>query len=73
VKGATAEALDSVELTVPEWGAAGERLAHYHLNLVGGCLTTAPRITVLEDPARLAATGKLEVEPFRWRFGLPQG
>lgn len=71
VKGTSAAAFSSVELTESEWNAARKLEERYWLFLVADCLGVSPKIQALPNPATLADEGSLEVTPVRWRLARP--
>ena len=71
VKGTSATAFTSIELTSGEWNAARKLGVRYWLYLVANCLGVSPKIQALPNPANLADDGGLEVTPVRWRLAKP--
>jgi hypothetical protein len=71
VKGTSAAAFTNVELTENEWNAARKLGVRYELYLVADCLSLSPKIQVVQNPAKLADMGKLDVTPVRWRLARP--
>ena len=71
VKGTGATAFTSVELTQNEWNAARKLGERYRLFLVTECLGISPKFQEIENPARLAAKGELNIVPVRWKLGRP--
>ena len=71
VKGTSAAAFNSVELTEGEWKAARKLGGRYWLFLVADCLSVSPKIQALANPVTLADEGNLEVTPVRWRLARP--
>ena len=68
VKGTSASAFTSVELTEGEWNAARNLGGQYWLFLVADCLGFSPKIQAVQNPAALAVKGSFEVKPVRWRL-----
>ena len=71
VKGTIAAAFASVEMTTNEIGAAQTHGANYWLCLVAGCLTEAPKIQMIKNPAAELDAGRWSATPtlFAVRFG----
>lgn len=68
VKGTSATAFTSVELTGNEWDAARRLGDQYKLFLVADCLGVSPKIEVITNPAALADERGFEITPVRWRL-----
>lgn len=68
VKGTSATAFNSVELTRNEWDAARKLGERYYLFLVAECLSISPKFQMVKSPADLVDTGDLTITPLRWRL-----
>jgi len=71
VKGTSASAFTSVELTEGEWNAAQALGGQYCLFLVADCLGINPKIQEVPNPSALVDEGNLEAMPIRWRLAQP--
>jgi hypothetical protein len=70
VKATTASTFLNFQLTAGELSAAKDLGKKYWVYLVSDCLTTCPRLQVVNDPAALLAQGLLRAEPLSWNITL---
>jgi hypothetical protein len=70
VKASTASTFLNFQLTAGELSAAKDLGKNYWIYLVRDCLTTRPRLQVVNDPAALLAQGLLRAEPLSWNISL---
>lgn len=68
VKGTVAGGFTGVEFTAGELRAARAHGEDYWLYLVAGCLTTAPRVHAVRDPASQLATGLWTAAPILYQL-----
>jgi hypothetical protein len=70
VKGTTASQFVSLDMTVNELECAKKMGIHFSLALVAGVFTSAPRVTVLNNPAAALANGTLRATATAFRIDL---
>jgi hypothetical protein len=71
VKGTIAAAFTGVDMTANEIEAARVHGQNYWLYLVAGCLTDAPRVQTIQNPASKLSAGEWSATPtlFALKFG----
>jgi hypothetical protein len=70
VKGTSGKRFLNVEVTSREWEAAEKVGAQYNLYLVADCLSTAPKIQIINNPYSLYQNNQLLVEPLAYRLRM---
>ncbi|TMI72596.1 MAG: DUF3883 domain-containing protein [Bacteroidetes bacterium] len=70
VKGTSGKRFLNVEVTSREWEAAERVGNHYNLYLVADCLSTVPKIQVINNPYSLYQNNQLLVEPLVYRLRM---
>lgn len=68
VKGTAGKAFLNVEVTRNEWNACEAKGHNYSLYLVADCLSTQPKIQIIENPFLLYQQKKLNLEPLIYRL-----
>ena len=68
VKGTTASAFVSIDITAGEWRAAQTHGWRYHLYLVADCTSTRPQIEIVKDFVDSVASGKFVFDPVVFRI-----
>lgn len=70
VKGTTAPAFTSIDITAGEWRAAMDMKDHYWLYLVADCCGARPSIQRIQNPAVLLESGIATLTPMVYRFSI---
>ena len=70
VKGATGAIFPNFELTQGELDAARRLKNRYWLCLVANCLSTCPKLQLIQDPVALIERQLFSIEPLTWRVCL---
>jgi len=70
VKATSGKRFLSVDITSNEWKAAKEKGSQYNLYLVADCLSTKPKIQIINDPYFLYLEKKISVDPLLYRLTM---
>lgn len=73
VKATSGKRFLSVDITSNEWKAAKDKGSNYNLYLVADCLSTKPKIQIINDPYLLYLEKKISVDPLLYRLTMING